>query len=109
VLGGALWAILLLGSHVHAPTASPDRSDCGASALSINAHGSSIGGGELRVDQDAFDRACVDRARTRIRLSVLPASIFGLALVATTIDRRRGEARRRGDGALVQPFGNAGR
>lgn len=92
--GSALWATSLLGSHVQAPTASPDRDDCGASALSINSEGSSIGGGELRVDQDAFDQACVDRARERIRLSLVPVSILAVTLMGVLLDRRRRRALR---------------
>ena len=109
LVGSALWAMFLLGSHVHAPTTDPDRSDCGASSLSINSEGSSIGGGELRVDQDAFDQACVDRATKRMQLSAVPALIFCLALIGTVIDRRRRKTPKQGNGGLLQPFSSGGR
>lgn len=105
LVASALWAIFLLGTHVHAPTVEPDRSDCGTSALSVNAEGSSIGGGELRVDQDAFDRACVDRAKSRIRRAVVAGAIFALAMVATLIDRRRAGPPKQRSWRVVRPFG----
>jgi hypothetical protein len=105
-VASALWAIFLLGGHVAAPTGEPGRGDCGGSALSVNSEGSSIGGGEPRVDQDAFDRACADHARDRIRLSVVPGSLFVLSLAGVVLERRKRArvSRDANDGKFVKPF-----
>ena len=81
---------VLLGADVTAPTSDPSREDCG-SPIEVLRRGSGFGGGELRNDQQRFDRLCVERARTQVRL----AELAGLVLATTVMLGVLGSSRER--------------
>jgi hypothetical protein len=83
-----VWALVM---HPTAPTvAGPDRIDCGSlrTVLRTDA-GPHVG--ELRPDQDAFDRRCVERAHQKVAAAgfALPVLLAGWAVLGAQARRRR--------------------
>lgn len=94
----------LLGTSVSARTVEPDRSDCG-SALSVLDRDGGYQGGEMRADQAAFDKRCVDAAQERLRFAAFPAAIGGGLIAFLVISHALGPRRRRRE-LVVSPFGD---
>jgi hypothetical protein len=82
---------VLVGADVTGPTVEADRTDCG-SPFEVLRRGSGFGGGEIRVDEERFDVACVQRARTRIELAaasgVVLVGVLGVGAVLSSRERR---------------------